>query len=173
MVRAPKSNAERGTMRSSQPGAPSAYGTCIAGAPGGSGAREGADEAAGFDSLACDQASPGFTRVEGGRLLALLGYAFVVDDATRKGASREALLSDMVTVVLRGIAGADEGAQKRQLRAQAWACQTEILRWAFLAPSSQQVDAMFDRVTELQQELIALSRLPVGDDEVDDGDAKG
>jgi hypothetical protein len=79
----------------------------------------------------------------------------------------------MVTVVLRGIAGAAEGAQKRQLRAQAWACQTEILRWAFVGPSSQQVDAMFDRVTELQQELIALRSLPApGDDEVDEGDKK-
>jgi hypothetical protein len=101
-----------------------------------------------------------------GAALPLLRYAFGVDDATRKGASREALLSDMVTVVLRGVARAGDVAPTRQLRAQAWACQNEILRWAFVAPSSQQVDAMFDRVAELQTELIALrSRLPLGDNE--------
>jgi hypothetical protein len=105
--------------------------------------------------------------------LPLLRYAFAVDDTTRKVSSREALLSDMVTVVLRGVARAGDAAQTRQLRAHAWACQKEILRWAFLAPSSQELDAMFDRVGELQAELTALrSCLPLGDGEAVQGDEK-
>ena len=100
------------------------------------------------------RAAPGF-----GLFAALLresSYVSTVDDSTPRATSRETLIAEALRAVVRMVDGVEPTPFTRRLRAQACSFERAVKHWGAVAPSPEQVSAMFDLVVELHDEVVTV-----------------
>jgi hypothetical protein len=79
----------------------------------------------------------------------------LVTGARPRGASREALIVDALSNVFTVLTSRQETAHIRELRAQARSYEQAIKHWTTVPPTSAQLDAMLDVVTDLHGKVVA------------------
>jgi hypothetical protein len=79
-----------------------------------------------------------------------------VDDCTPPSTSRETLIAEALCAVARMVDGAERTPFTRKLRTQARSFEQTVKHWGAVAPSQDQVSAMFDLVVDLHEEALVV-----------------
>ena len=81
-----------------------------------------------------------------------------MEDASQRGKSRETLIVDALTEVLRVLGSSKGSPHVRELLAQARFYDKAVKHWTTVPPTHAQLDAMFDLVVDLHGKVVASKR---------------
>ena len=79
-----------------------------------------------------------------------------VDVSTPRASSRETLIAEALSAVIRMVDSVEKTSYTRRLRAQARSLEQTVKHWTAVAPTHEQLSAMFELVVELHDETALI-----------------